>query len=370
MNIITAYSTQDNIENVVKDIKQQMGDFDAKMVIFFASSKFDPQNIAAQMQNMFTTASVFGSTTAGEIISGKMLKNSVVAMAFNSNIIGDVKVEVIENLTDKGVEGVEIAYTAFEKYFGHSMQALDVDKYVGMVLFDGLSGAEERILDRMGDLTDVRFVGGSAGDDLKFEKTYVYANGNAYQNAAILVLLKPSINFGLIKTQSFCQLSQKLVATKVNEENRTVLEFNHKPAAKAYAEAIGTSLEEASNHFMHNPIGLMIDDEPYVRSPMQIKDEHVIFYCNVLEGAELALLEATDIIADTKQAIKDKEKEMGSISAIINFHCILRTLELEQKGLMQEYGQIFADIPTVGFSTYGEAYIGHINQTATMLVFE
>ena len=60
---------------------------------------------------------------------------------------------------------------------------------------------------------------------------------------------------------------------------------------------------------------------------------------------------------------------MGSISALINFHCILRTLELEQKGLMAEYGKIFS-IPTIGFSTYGEEYIGHINQTSTMLAFE
>ena len=48
----------------------------------------------------------------------------------------------------------------------------------------------------------------------------------------------------------------------------------------------------------------------------------------------------------------------------------MRKLELENKNLTDEYGALFSSVPTVGFSTYGEQYIGHINQTATMLVFK
>jgi hypothetical protein len=61
---------------------------------------------------------------------------------------------------------------------------------------------------------------------------------------------------------------------------------------------------------------------------------------------------------------------MGNISGIVNFNCILRTLELEQKMLTGKYGELFTDIPTIGFSTYGEQYIGHVNQTATILAFK
>ena len=85
---------------------------------------------------------------------------------------------------------------------------------------------------------------------------------------------------------------------------------------------------------------------------------------------EVRLLESTNIIEDTKNALEKKISEFGRIEGIINFHCILRTLELEKKNLVKQYGEIFSDIPTIGFSTYGEEYIGHINQTSTMLVFK
>jgi len=120
---------------------------------------------------------------------------------------------------------------------------------------------------------------------------------------------------------------------------------------------------------MKNPVGLMVNGEPYVRSPQQTKGDSIVFYCNIKEGTELTLLESTDIIADTQNDLKQKLANQKP-DGIINFHCILRTLELEQKKLTEAYGKIFADIPTIGFSTYGEQYLGHINQTSTILIIK
>jgi len=368
MNVKISYSTKENVNDALQDIKEQLTDIDPRMVIYFASSVFDHENISQQMQDAFNSATVFGCSTAGEIVSGKMLKSSIVAMALSSDAIEDVKVEIVENI--KEGNNVETAFSAFGEYYGTSMAELDFKKYVGIILVDGLSGAEERLMDRIGDLTNVTFVGGSAGDDLKFQKTFVFAGNKAYTNAAILALIKPKIGFDIIKTQSFFSTDKTLVATKVNVAGREVIEFNNRPASIVYAEAVGTSVDNAPNYFMSHPVGLMFGDEPYVRSPQQVKGERMVFYCNVLEGMELSLLTSTDIVKDTKKAIDDKKKELGNISAIINFHCILRTLELESKGITEAYGKLFTDIPTIGFSTYGEEYIGHINQTSTMLVFK
>jgi hypothetical protein len=226
-------------------------------------------------------------------------------------------------------------------------------------------------MENIGDLTNVIFIGGSAGDDLKFKSTYVYTKGKSYSNAAVLALLKPRKEFTFIKAQSFRDLNKVLEVTKADEAKREVLEFNGKPAANAYAEAVGTTIEDAPKKFMSNPVGLIIDDEPYVRSPQQITSNgNMTFYCSVLEGTELSLLESTDIIQDTRKAIKQAQNQLGTISGIININCILRTLELTQKNLADDHEQLFSGIPTVGFSSYGEQYIGHINQTATMLVFK
>jgi hypothetical protein len=298
-----------------------------------------------------------------------MLDESVVVMGFNDDSLLGAKIEIIEDLKDP--EGVKKACDSFASHFGESVADMASREYVGIVLVDGLSGVEESLIETIGDLTNVVFIGGSAGDDLKFNSTHLYANGKTYSNAAILALLKPGTDFTFIKTQSFRDLGKSLEVTKADEANRTVIEFNGKPAAVAYAEAVNTSIEDVSHHFMHNPVGLLIDGEPYVRSPQQIKDNgSMAFYCGVREGMELSLLESTDIIEDTRSAINQVMEESGRITGIINFNCILRTLELKQKNLTGEYGELFSCASTVGFSTYGEQYIGHINQTATMLVFK
>lgn len=370
----SVYSTKSMEKEVAADIQNQLHGFGVKLLIFFASSRYDQAKLSYLMQEAFKDCIVFGCSTAGEIVSGKLLKDSVVAMAFNSNIIADAKLEVIEHLNKS--QSVEAAFKSFEGYFNESTYTMETTRYVGIVLIDGVSMQEERLMDQIGNRTNVYFIGGAAADDQKFVKTFVNANGKAYTDSAVLVLLKINANakFDIIKSQSFKALDHVLIANKVNEETREVIEFNNRPAILTYADAVGApSVKETTKYFLNNPVGLVIgENEIFVRSPVQIKEisgTNIQFHCNILEGTEVRLLESTNIIEDTKNALANKTMELGRIDGIINFHCLYRTLELEEKNLVKDYGEIFSDIPTIGFSTYGEEYIGHINQTSTMLVF-
>jgi hypothetical protein len=369
MAIQSALSSKSNIVDAATEIGLQLKKGAPAMVIFFASSHYDPEQVSSSVKNAWGAPLVIGCTTAGELASGKMVKNSIVAMGLGSDIVEDAAVAIVESI--KSENNVASAFASFEKHFGVSMSAMNAEKYVGLILIDGLQSAEEKIMMKIGDLTDITFIGGSAGDDLAFKKTFVYADGKTYTNAAVLAVLKLKKGFSIIKTQSFKVLNNSLTATKVDEANRTVLEFNHMPAIEAYAEALGSAPQSAADEFMRHPVGLLTGQgEPFVRSPQQVKDKAMVFYCGIKEGMELSLLESTDIVKDTKAAVDAALSSNGGISGIINFNCILRTLELEEKNQTDAYGKIFQDVPMIGFSTYGEEYIGHINQTATILAFK
>lgn len=364
----TLFTTWDEVSaNLKTQLVAAFPETPPKLILFFSTSNANPHMMATTIQQLSPGTPTFGCTTAGELVSGSMLKNSIVAMAFDSEIVEDVQIGVVQNLSEGN--SVEAVYTSFEGHYG-DLKKVDLKKYVGIILIDGMSGAEERIMEKLGDLTNITFVGGSAGDDMKFKETFVFANGEAHTSAAVLALIRLKNGYDILKTQSFETSDNVLVATKVNEKERIVEEFNGKPAIQSYTDMLGVSVENASGEFMSHPVGLVIGNEPYVRSPQQALGMSMKFYCNVKEGANLHILNARDMITETKNALKQKVHEVGEVKGIINFHCILRTLELEKTNMTHEYGQLFSEVPMVGFSTYGEEYIGHINQTSTILLFK
>ncbi|PID90924.1 MAG: hypothetical protein CSA97_00410 [Bacteroidetes bacterium] len=369
MSAKVIYSTKKAVADVVADLKGQLAGFDCRLLQVYASPSISPHELSAELYEALGRVPTLGCTTSGEIISGRMLEGSVVAMALDSAIVEDLHIEVLEHISTE--KPVERAFEAFKGHFGEDLATLDPSKHIGLVLIDGLSKREETINERIGDLTNISFVGGSAGDDLAFKATHLFANGECYTDAAVLCLIKSRVKFDILKTQSFISTQQKLTVTAVDEENRCVIEFNGKPALEEYHALSGCKDGkcDVNANFSAHPVGLDIGDDYFVRSPRQADGSKLQFYCAMHEGMELELLEAQDIVEDTKKALDQKLKAFGPVSALINFNCILRTLELRSKQQTKAYGELFAYIPTVGFSSYGESYIGHINQTAVMLLF-
>ncbi len=353
--ILAAESLRDQLENPA-------------LVFFFASSQFEPEAIARAVHEVFPAARTIGCTTAGEMVTGRVLVHSLVALGLDPEDVSDVQFGIVEALSEGSVaRKVQATLGDMARSLGEPAALWSRTKFAGVVLTDGLSLAEEQVMDAISDATTLAFVGGSAGDDLSFERTVLFCDGQVYEDASVLAVFRPRVPFEVIKTQSFSALGPTLTATRVHEESRTVLEFDGIPAARAYAEALGCIVEDLPNLFQRHPLGLMADGgEPFVRSPRQLQADSIVFFCAMKEGTTYHLLQAGDIVEDTR---RDLGHRLEACLGMVNFHCILRTLQLQDSHQTEDYGALFSKIPMVGFSTYGESYIGHINQTSTLLVF-
>lgn len=169
MSVTIASTTASSIEQAVDDISRQCSGISPTMVLFFASSRYDPAAISRAMYDAFGGAQIIGCSTAGEIVSDRVLKDSIVAMAFDDRTVRDAAFSVVTDVTSP--DSLADAVRRLGEDIGTPLGELDFRKYVGIILIDGLSGSEERVMDRLGDLTNVTFIGGSAGTGARGERT-------------------------------------------------------------------------------------------------------------------------------------------------------------------------------------------------------
>ena len=372
MSYKSVFSSEKDVVLAVNEIKQKATEIvNPGLVIYFASPAYGVDEISSLMADAFPTAQTVGCSSAGEMVEGKMLSGSIVAMICGQDSIPNLKVEILENIKENK-QAVAKAFKNFEGHFNTPMSQISALKYVGIVLIDGQTRCEEYINDQIGNLTNVTFVGGSAAANSITDPTYIFVNGKSYTNAAALVLMEAVNGFTFLKTQSLSLTDKKLIPTKVDESTRTVFEFNDKPASKVYADALGVSEDELLNYATRNPLGLVLDEDHFfVRDPHCILENGAMdFFCSVKEGVELTVLQARDIVVDTRRDLATVFSKNQDLKAIIEFNCVTRVIELSENGKSDKYASLFEPTPTISFGTFGESYIGHMNQTSTMLLLK
>lgn len=361
--------TREAVENVVLSIKQN----DVKLVIFFVSPKYNFALASKLMKEAFQSAEVMGCTTAGELGPQGFTEETLVAMSIAADDF-TVATAVMKDIKTKAMLAKNDILEAFQKT-GMDLHDPNLnDKGFGILLVDGLQATEEKVLSTINAiLNNFNIVGGTASDGMDFKKVYVSANGEVFENAAVITFVKTSKKFHIYKENIYTPTDVEFKVTKVNLETRTVYEFNGKPAAEEYAKALGVPVGELSfKHFMSNPVGRQFGNSIWITSPFQVLEGGAIqFYAQIMPNSIVKVLKPVDTVAEARKTVENIKANLPNVKGIIGFNCLLRYLQFKEEN---SCGPIYNELSklgeVIGFNCYGEQCgKQHVNQTLTLIAF-
>lgn len=369
--IVSAYSSQTDTAAGARELVEQLGAVDARVISFFHSPNHDGNVIVEALKARFPNAQIVGASTCGEFSDRGWGQGGLTALALSGAKVEKAASAFVSVDGDLDAN-VRAAAQELSAQLGADLRELDPTQHVGLLLVDSSRMREEAVNEALGNVCPLlSFVGGSAGDGMKFQQTFVYGAGRSGVGAASLLVMKLKVPFHVLKACNFEPGEKRFTVTRADPAKRIVYELDGKPAAQVYGEAIGAPPDQIDVKVaLFHPLGLMIDGKPWLRSVIRSVDGGLLFACSVREGMELEMMKNRDIVADTRQALDAAEQTLGGkVSGGLMFNCVARMVEVQVKQVEAPYYQALSRFPAAGFHAHGESWLGHINQTLTGLLF-
>ncbi len=367
LSVKKAHSRAQNAVEAVSELAGKLEQPEPSVIAFFASSRYDLECLGNEIGRNFQ-APVIGCTTSGEITPTGYALGTLTgfSMASKELQVHPYLIPSLREIDSVKIEGVVESVLA--RVFQAEKESPRVRAF-GFLLVDGLSIMEEQVIAMLANaLKDLPIIGGSAGDDLRLEKTFIYHDGEFISDAALFTLFITTLPFRLIKTQHFVASDKRLVISSAIPEKRLVHEINGLPASEEYARIVEKKVEDLKpTVFSEYPLMLRLGGRYYVRSIQKVNDDgSLTFFCAIDEGLVLRLGRGENLVANLKDAFTQAREDIPNIKLTIGCDCILRRLEVVEKKLESPVNDILMLNNVIGFSTYGEQFHSvHINQTFT-----
>jgi hypothetical protein len=352
----------------VAELAEQLLPQSAACVVFFCTPTYDLHALGKAVSTTFEGTLVMGCTTAGEIAEGGVIANPISAVAFNDQVFTAAILHLddlafadeshIESLVRGAID--DLSQRTPWGSGGHTF---------ALSLLDGLSSREEMMLPVVHHALDgIPLFGGSAGDAMNFNSTYVFCNGGFQENAAAIALISTRCPFSLISSHHFAPSNEKLIVTKADPDRRVVLEFNAEPAAPEYCRVMGLSLDDlCDGTFACHPLGVQLGEHLFVRSVRQVNDDlSLTFFCAIDNGIILTKLNDTGLLEHFSKQMQSVTEAIGEPQLVLGCDCIHRFQEAEQKQQLDALTELYRRFNVVGFKTFGEQRDGlHVNHSFT-----
>ena len=346
-----------------KKALKNMGSEKPDLTVVVASVSFDQEQVLKGVRDANDKTPVIGCSDAGEITNDGPNKNAVAVMTIASDQL-TFYTGLGRNI-DKGAReaGRAVAKEIKEK----ATQPLKAFVMFPDVLTGNGADIVRGVLDTLGEHFPV--VGGAAGDDFLFEKTYEYMDDEVVSGAVAGVGIAGEFSMGVGVRHGWIPIGVPMKVTK--SEGSVVHELDNRPAISIYEDYFGEKASELRKEPLARmaityPLGIKIPDldEYLIRDPITVDDDGAITCAaEIPEGSEIRLMigskeKAIEAAQDAaKKLMKDFEEQGSAPKLILMFNCIAREKLFGQaaKDEIQAVMEIIGkDVPLLGFYTYGE----------------
>ncbi|MDB4886154.1 MAG: hypothetical protein JWN79_1592 [Gemmatimonadetes bacterium] len=364
-----------------RQIRDQLGGAPDALIVF-ASPRNDHAALLEALAESAGTRTIVGCSSAGEFTStasGEGLTNVTAIRATSMRFAAAAGTGIS---TDQRAAARQIV----SKFRGASTPELPFR--AALVLVDALAGHAEELVDALTIETGgtYRFFGGGAGDDARFQQSYVFCGTDVYQDAVValeIVSLKP---VGIGARHGWVPATTPMRVTE--SDTSEVTSLNVTPAAEAFdehAERTSQRFDRADPmpFFLHNILGVETDQGHKLRVPLGVSaNGGVVCAAEVPVGATACIMstggtDASTAAAEaTRDAVAQVTSEGGTPKAALFFDCVATRLRLGQE-FEQELDAVslaLGGAPFAGFNSYGQIvradgqFSGFHNCTAVVCV--
>ncbi len=372
-NHSSLYGAKEACRDVANEILANIKCDEIELLLFHTSTLFDLDTVAKEISARFPHVNIVGCTSAGEFNKNGYGTEKLLAVAFLKNEFS-IATALVPNLGEVNFDEAHDIASGLRRALQGRERRYDTEQHFVISVLDGLTRHEEHFLETFATaFGNIPHLGGSAGDDLKLEATYVFYNGEFHRDAAVLLLVGTGKPFTVFSIDHINSPVSKLVVTHADPESRTVYEINGEPAAQYYASLLGMKAEDLTpDVFSMFPLAVMVGGKYFIRSiqKVDLATNAITFYCAVDIGIILTFVQLGDCIEALESKLDKLRAQLGEPEFVYACDCFLRRLEIQQGKNDHEIRRLQQRYNVAGFNAYGEhIHSVHLNQTFTGVYF-
>ena len=372
-NHSSLYGAKEACRDVANEILANVKCDEIELLLFHTSTLFDLDTVVKEISARFPHVNVVGCTSAGEFNKNGYGTEKLLAVAFLKNEFS-IATALVPNLGEVNFDEAHDIASGLRRALQGRKRRYDTEQHFVISVLDGLTRHEEHFLETFATaFGNIPHLGGSAGDDLKLEATYVFYNGEFHRDAAVLLLVGTGKPFTVFSIDHINSPVSKLVVTHADPESRTVYEINGEPAAQYYASLLGMKAEDLTpDVFSMFPLAVMVGGKYFIRSiqKVDLATNAITFYCAVDIGIILTFVQLGDCIEALESKLDKLRAQLGEPEFVYACDCFLRRLEIQQGKNDHEIRRLQQRYNVAGFNAYGEhIHSVHLNQTFTGVYF-